>query len=80
MPVASGILETEAKLMSHYYALLSIVFMITFVLLFDRVHSIAWKTRFCKSGLLSRDEIDQLQNILAACREEGFAAFTGNCA
>lgn len=55
--------------MSHYCALLSIVFMISFVLLFDRVHRAKWIDRFCGSNLLSSDEVTQLRNIAAACQD-----------
>ena len=55
--------------MSHSFALLSIVFMISFVLLFDRVHISGCYTRFCKNALLNQQEIDRLQSIISACQE-----------
>ena len=55
--------------MSHSFALLSIVFMICFVLLFDRVHFAGWCTRYYTSALLNQQEIDRLQSILSACQE-----------
>jgi hypothetical protein len=56
--------------MSHSFALLSIVFMISFVLLFDRVHIAGCYNRFCQNALLNRHEIDQLRSILSACQED----------
>jgi hypothetical protein len=55
--------------MSQSFALLSIVFMTSFVLLFDRVHIAGCHTQFCKSALLNQQEIDQLRSILSACQE-----------
>jgi hypothetical protein len=55
--------------MSHYCALFSIVFMISFVALFDCMHIDRRNDRFCRDGLLSRDDIDLLIGILAACNE-----------
>ena len=56
--------------MTSHYALLSIVYMMSFVLLFDRVHFknklVAWLNG---GNLLSRDDLDQLQAIWAACQE-----------
>ena len=58
-----------SELMSDSFALLSIVFMISFVLLFDRVHISGCYTRFCKNALLNQQEIDRLQSIISACQE-----------
>jgi len=55
--------------MTQYYALLSIVFMIVFVVLFDCVHRAAFIAKFCHSNLLSTDELDQVQRIALACQE-----------
>ena len=55
--------------MSQYYALLSIVFMMGFVFVFDKAHSENCIARFSKTGLLSRHEVDQLLRILSACQE-----------
>ena len=55
--------------MSHYYSLLSIVFMMSFVLLFDIGHLARGNARFCQNGLLSEQEIDRLLRILSACQE-----------
>lgn len=55
--------------MTHHFALLSIVFMISFVALFDVGHLERINARFCEKGLLSGPELDRLQRILAACQE-----------
>jgi hypothetical protein len=55
--------------MCHYCALLSIVFMMSFVALFDCMHVDRFNARFCKHGLLSQEEIERLRNILLACQE-----------
>ena len=54
--------------MSRSFALLSIVFMISFVLLFDRVHLEKSNARFFKNCLLTAQEIGRLQIILSACQ------------
>jgi hypothetical protein len=53
--------------MTHvqYYALLSLVFMICVVLLFDRMHN----TRLWPKSLLSEDEVGKLIQIWAACQD-----------
>jgi hypothetical protein len=55
--------------MSHHYALLSIVFMMSFVALFDRKHVETSKIRFCKNGLMSQEDIHHLLSILSACQD-----------
>jgi hypothetical protein len=55
--------------MSRYFALLSIVFMMGFVMVFDKVHFERCNARFCKTGVLSRQEVDRLLRILSACQE-----------
>lgn len=55
--------------MTHHFALLSIVYMISFVALFDVGHLARINARFCKKGLMSGPELDQLQRILSACME-----------
>jgi hypothetical protein len=55
--------------MSHYYALLSIVFMMSFVLLFDIGHLARGNARFVQNCLLSTQDIGRLQSILSACQE-----------
>jgi hypothetical protein len=54
---------------TEYYALLSIVFMTSFVLLFDRMHFKTGNTRFCKKGLLDEQDIGRLRRIWSACQE-----------
>jgi len=55
--------------MAHHYALLALVYMIGFVALFDRMHLNGINTRFCKEGLMSQNEANQLLTILSACQE-----------
>ncbi len=55
--------------MTHYYALFSIVFMMSFVALFDSKHVDGKNSRFCKHGLLSFDEIERLRSIMMACQD-----------
>jgi hypothetical protein len=55
--------------MTQYYALLSIVFMMNFVLLFDRAHFKAGNTRFCNKALLDEQDIERLRAIWSACQE-----------
>jgi hypothetical protein len=55
--------------MSHFCALLSMVFMMGFVALFDCMHVDKRNADFCKHGLLSQEDIQQLQSILSACQE-----------
>jgi hypothetical protein len=55
--------------MTNSSALLSIVFMIAFVMLFDRVHNARFNNRFWKTGLLNQQEIDRLRSILSACQQ-----------
>ncbi|MGC1453328.1 MAG: hypothetical protein WA830_25125 [Candidatus Sulfotelmatobacter sp.] len=56
-------------LLAYGFALLSIVFMISFVLLFDRVHIERSHARFIKKCLLSAQDLGRLQRLLAACQE-----------
>ena len=56
--------------MSPHFALLSIVFMISFVLLFDRVHIERSHALFVKKCLLSAQDLGRLQRILSACQED----------
>ena len=55
--------------MSQYSALLSIIFMISFVVLFDRVRDESRTGRFWKTGLLSSEELTRIATILSACQE-----------
>ncbi len=55
--------------MERQLALLSLVFMMGFVVVFDRVH---WRNkigRFLTGGLLSQEELARLQAIWSACQE-----------
>ena len=55
--------------MSHYSALFSVIFMIGFVGVFDRMHADRLNARFCKDRLISSGDLDQLRKILLACQE-----------
>lgn len=55
--------------MAQQFALLSIVFMMGFVIVFDRVHREGSNRKFCKNTLLSSMELDQLRSIMAACQD-----------
>ena len=55
--------------MAQQFALLSIVFMMAFVIVFDRVHREGTNRKFCKNTLMSSTELDQLRSILAACQD-----------
>lgn len=55
--------------MSHYCALLSLIFTISFVALFDCRHLNLCNSRFCKEGLLSQGEIEHLRSIFLACQD-----------
>jgi hypothetical protein len=56
-------------MIERYFALLSIVFMMAFVMVFDKAHFERRNARFWRTGLLSRQEVDQLVRILSACQE-----------
>jgi hypothetical protein len=53
--------------MAQHYALLSVVFMMAFVMVFDRVHRAGCITRFCSDSLLNQNELEQLRKIVTAC-------------
>ncbi|HTP35974.1 MAG TPA: hypothetical protein VMJ75_27555 [Candidatus Acidoferrales bacterium] len=55
--------------MEHHFALLSVIFMMGFVLVFDRVHQERSDARFCAFSLLGAHEVDQIRQILAACQD-----------
>jgi hypothetical protein len=56
--------------MTYQYALLSIVYMMSFVILFDRVHFKSKLGKWLRGGnLMSREETDQIQAIWSACQE-----------
>lgn len=56
--------------MTAQFALLSLIYMMSFVILFDRVHYkhkvTAW---LCGSNLMNHDELARIQAILSACQE-----------
>ena len=57
--------------MTYPYALLSIVYMMSLVILFDRVHFKGKLGGWLRGGnLMSREELDQVQAIWAACQED----------
>jgi hypothetical protein len=55
---------------SQFYSLLSLVFMMSFVIVFDNMH---WRKlqlrRLCAVDLLSRKDLDRLYMILSACQD-----------
>jgi hypothetical protein len=56
--------------MTAKYALLSLIYMISFVILFDRVHYKHKLTSWLLgSNLMSNDELQRLQAIWSACQE-----------
>jgi hypothetical protein len=60
----------ERTIMTAKYALLSLVYMMTFVVLFDRFHYKRKLTNWlCGSNLMEQDELERIQAILAACQE-----------
>ena len=56
--------------MTYPYALLSLVYMMSFVILFDRVHYKNKLGKWLRGGnLMNRMELDQVQAIRAACQD-----------
>ena len=55
--------------MVHVYALLSVVYMIGYVALFDRIHNQRSTIRFCRRALMSQEDAHRLMDILMACEE-----------
>jgi hypothetical protein len=55
--------------MSHYFALDSIIFMMSVVMVFDRTHFRKRNARFCETNLLNSRDVDRLRNILLACQQ-----------
>jgi hypothetical protein len=55
---------------SALYARLSVVFMIGFVIIFDRMH---WRHRHCwaENHLMTQDESERILRILAASQNPG---------
>jgi hypothetical protein len=55
--------------MPQMSALFSVVFMISFVMLYDRVRDQGRTGRFWKTGLLSSQELERISIILSACQD-----------
>ncbi|MCU1235530.1 MAG: hypothetical protein JWP63_3497 [Candidatus Solibacter sp.] len=56
--------------MTAKYALLSLIYMISFVIIFDRFHYKRKLTNWlCGSNLMDEGELERIQAILAACQE-----------
>jgi hypothetical protein len=56
--------------MTHYCALFSLVFMMSFVMLFDSVHQRKRLGRLLSSiSLISQDELSRIQSIWSACQD-----------
>jgi len=55
--------------MSQYAALYSIVFMMAFVFVFDRLHQRRRFYRLFTAELMSSQELDQIRKIQSACDE-----------
>ena len=56
-------------MLSQYYALLSIVFMMGFVLVFDAFHLRRRNARFLRTALMSSAEVNRLTAIFSACQD-----------
>jgi hypothetical protein len=52
--------------MNGQYALLSIVYMMGFVFLFDSMH---YRHKMCVPNLISHEELDRIQAIWSACQD-----------
>jgi hypothetical protein len=55
--------------MSQLYALVSVVFMMGFVVVFDWVHQGRRDSYFCTNSLLGAGDVDRIRQILDACQE-----------
>ncbi len=55
--------------MTRYYALLSLVYMMTFVMLFDKNHWRKKIQRYLSANLYNQEEVARLQAIWSACQE-----------
>ena len=55
--------------MQQYCALLSIIFMMVFVMVFDRVHQEGRDSRFCTLNLMGAQDMHRIMQILAACQD-----------
>jgi hypothetical protein len=52
--------------MTGQFALLSIVYMMSFVILFDRMH---YRHKLCGPNLISHEELNRIQAIWLACQD-----------
>jgi hypothetical protein len=55
--------------MSHKYALLSLIYMMSFVIVFDKARWQKKIRQFLSGNLCSREDLTQLQAIWSACQE-----------
>ena len=55
--------------MPHYFALLSVIYMTSFVWLFDKLRFDRSKARFIKEELMNGLDIEKLRRIFLACDE-----------
>jgi len=53
---------------SQFFALLSVVFMMGFVMVFDRMH---WRHCWADSHLMTQDESQRILRILSASQNDG---------
>jgi hypothetical protein len=57
-------------MLEHYYALASLVFMMSFVVVFDKTHWRKKVNRFVTANLLSADDVTRMQRIWCACQDQ----------
>ena len=55
--------------MSQIFALVSVVFMMGFVVVFDWLHQGRRDSYFCANSLLGLGDVDRIRQILAACQD-----------
>ena len=55
--------------MSHKYPLLSLIYMMSFVIVFDKARWQKKIRQFLSGNLISREDLTQLQAIWSACQE-----------
>jgi hypothetical protein len=58
-----------AIFMGEQFALLSVVFMMGFVMVFDRMHWRRKNTWFWKKNLMTQEDLDRIMRILEASQE-----------
>jgi hypothetical protein len=54
--------------MAQFYALFSTVFMMAFVVLFEKVHD-RRKREYVPVTLMTPEQVDRIRRIMAACQE-----------